>query len=364
MSKKKGFKMSKKSVAEEAKREERKIKRILARKEARKPKFIKQDFQVVQKKLTASWAFPVARLEEFLGLFQQAAYNVAVERMSFVSPVENREGENHSIEARRLVSAIQLAAYAVKDGFRTMPHYCEVDYFFWIISGLVYFGCVLPSSEKIANPVDSTGRNIEWVKNPPYLIGREIYFGQCPDGVIPTYVKMLNFVSGKMVGVQEFARRMVPNPKERAWAIQYALCSLAAEIQCNRSIQAVANMKSREMRMGGSGMIAKERIRQINEEGFTAARDDSYDKGELRQAARAYSRLGLTSKSSVPAQWPSTWDKTWWKPTNDDVVNLVKAGALIAAEIDRVLRMRAREDSRPSPAKVMQKVIRQNFPRV
>jgi len=38
----------------------------------------------------------------------------------------------------------------------------------------------------------------------------------------------------------------------------------------------------------------------------------------------------------VPPIWP--WEKSWWKPTpNDRVKELVKAGALIAAEIDRLL---------------------------
>jgi hypothetical protein len=34
--------------------------------------------------------------------------------------------------------------------------------------------------------------------------------------------------------------------------------------------------------------------------------------------------------------WP--WDPSWWKPSPDPIRNLVKAGALIAAEIDRLQR--------------------------
>ena len=35
--------------------------------------------------------------------------------------------------------------------------------------------------------------------------------------------------------------------------------------------------------------------------------------------------------------WP--WDMKWWKPSDEDPIrNLVKAGALIAAEIDRLQR--------------------------
>jgi len=37
----------------------------------------------------------------------------------------------------------------------------------------------------------------------------------------------------------------------------------------------------------------------------------------------------------APYLWP--WDSTWWKPTPEDrVKELVKAGALITAEIDRI----------------------------
>lgn len=36
------------------------------------------------------------------------------------------------------------------------------------------------------------------------------------------------------------------------------------------------------------------------------------------------------------AAWP--WDENWWKPSLDPIRNLVKAGALLAAEIDRLQR--------------------------
>lgn len=40
--------------------------------------------------------------------------------------------------------------------------------------------------------------------------------------------------------------------------------------------------------------------------------------------------------------WP--WDKSWWKPTPDDRIReLIKAGALIAAEIDRLQRLNKEE---------------------
>lgn len=38
------------------------------------------------------------------------------------------------------------------------------------------------------------------------------------------------------------------------------------------------------------------------------------------------------------SDWP--WHSSWWKPSDDPIRNLVKAGALIAAEIDRLQRQR------------------------
>ena len=46
--------------------------------------------------------------------------------------------------------------------------------------------------------------------------------------------------------------------------------------------------------------------------------------------------ISHTFGDAPPERWP--WDESWWKPSNDSIRNLVKAGALIAAEIDRLHR--------------------------
>lgn len=84
----------------------------------------------------------------------------------------------------------------------------------------------------------------------------------------------------------------------------------------------------------GVRIIEYERNRQINEEGWTDNHDNEYKKGELALAAMCYA---APDKSTVLRSWP--WDSSWWKPTPDDRIReLAKAGALIAAEIDRLLR--------------------------
>lgn len=88
----------------------------------------------------------------------------------------------------------------------------------------------------------------------------------------------------------------------------------------------------------GVAAIAAERQRQIGSEGFDPKHDDAHTIGELAMAAAAYVE-NAGDKADVPALWP--WADHWWKPT-DRRGDLVKAGALIAAEIDRLDRRDAR----------------------
>lgn len=94
----------------------------------------------------------------------------------------------------------------------------------------------------------------------------------------------------------------------------------------------------------GAELIAAERVRQINEEDWTADHDDQeHQFGELARAAASYALQhlqGAQVKTIVEEVWP--WQKEWWKPCEDPVRNLVKAGALIAAEIDRLNREKSK----------------------
>lgn len=100
--------------------------------------------------------------------------------------------------------------------------------------------------------------------------------------------------------------------------------------------------------MNGILLIAEERKRQQEQEGWTPEHDDEHVNCEMANAAATYAmdpevRAGLTVmingclKDNVPPTWP--WDPVWWKPSPDNrIKELAKAGALIAAEIDRLLR--------------------------
>lgn len=114
--------------------------------------------------------------------------------------------------------------------------------------------------------------------------------------------------------------------------------------------------------MSGIELIAEERRRQIEAEGWTPEHDDQHDDEELALAAACYamppeergskivphhSELSNNARYTddsepfpvgaveVPALWP--WEGCWWKPSTRER-DLVKAGALNAAAIDRRLR--------------------------
>lgn len=96
--------------------------------------------------------------------------------------------------------------------------------------------------------------------------------------------------------------------------------------------------------------IARERERQMSAEGWTANHDDRHRNGELGTAAACYASPERMFKTRVVAgrgyepatlyvdAWP--WEDRWWKP-KDRRSDLVRAAALIVAEIERVDRAAA-----------------------
>lgn len=90
----------------------------------------------------------------------------------------------------------------------------------------------------------------------------------------------------------------------------------------------------------GAELIAEERLRQTLVEGYTPKHDDQYMNGELLDAAFCYGDPYADLHTGVeitPSEWP--WEEGTWKPSSDKIRNLTKAGALIAAEIDRLIRL-------------------------
>lgn len=113
------------------------------------------------------------------------------------------------------------------------------------------------------------------------------------------------------------------------------------------------------------GEIAAERRRQIEREGWTAEHDDEHVDGSLAAAAACYALPKVTNwriqrdrhdvgrsvdeeiwntvYTSVPLEWPESWHGTHWKP-KDRRRDLVRAAALIVAEIERIDRSRGERE--------------------
>jgi hypothetical protein len=106
---------------------------------------------------------------------------------------------------------------------------------------------------------------------------------------------------------------------------------------------------------GAAWDILAERRRQVEVEGWTPEHDDTHGRCELAAAAACYalapSPVGIEREwvyPDPPKNWP--WHRSWWK-ARFYRQNLVKAGALILAEIERWDRLGATADRTvPCPA--------------
>lgn len=112
--------------------------------------------------------------------------------------------------------------------------------------------------------------------------------------------------------------------------------------------------------------VLAERRRQVKAEGWTPEHDDEHDGDEMAIAAACYalpehvhkfrrqsdersSERGLSDPDDiitrkVPKLWPETWACWWWKPKSRRI-DLVRAAALLIAEIERLDRMNTRNSA-------------------
>lgn len=100
--------------------------------------------------------------------------------------------------------------------------------------------------------------------------------------------------------------------------------------------------------------IAAERKRQIEAEGWTDIHDDQHTFGELANAAACYAMTNssralivspYTMDSVLHRVWP--FSREWWKPKARRR-DLIRAAALIVAEIERLDRVNATDITKES----------------
>ena len=97
-------------------------------------------------------------------------------------------------------------------------------------------------------------------------------------------------------------------------------------------------------------LIAKERTGQV-EKGYDAAHDDGHPDGEIARGAAFYAKistLNMHGRAKVRTGWGALSETEWpfeeaprisaGDNNEDRIAELVKAGAMIVAEIERRLR--------------------------
>jgi hypothetical protein len=98
--------------------------------------------------------------------------------------------------------------------------------------------------------------------------------------------------------------------------------------------------------------VIDERLRQQSVEGWSLEHDDAHSDGGMAAAAATYAYsttlsdrhrqyvsgiYSIENSAILRELWPASWSKSWWKPT-DRRRDLVKAAALLIAEIERLDR--------------------------
>lgn len=138
---------------------------------------------------------------------------------------------------------------------------------------------------------------------------------------------------------------------------------LEAQVKTARQ-EALEDGKERKMgskKKTGIDLIREERKRQVEKLGWTAEHDDEHICGQMCDAAVCYALPGFLyfkrETENGGAEFSHVWPKFWGHPPkftsdiDEKLRNLSKAGALIAAEIDRLMREQSEAGTRAKKRK-------------
>ena len=125
-------------------------------------------------------------------------------------------------------------------------------------------------------------------------------------------------------------------------SLQIYLPAAASEIQEIIGLLREAHFDGESGQSYGVSLVEKERQRQITEEEYSFEHDDQEDSHQLSDAAAVYA-CHASARHSLLHLWP--WSKGYFKPDKDNTIDgrireLSKAGALVCAEIDRLVRLK------------------------
>lgn len=148
-----------------------------------------------------------------------------------------------------------------------------------------------------------------------------------------TYVFEVLGAGTQVVGVLIDNTTNAASADDMAWLMRIdGIGRLRASLIC-----AMGFTRCHDLQTQAGRDVLAERQRQITAENWTPEHDDEHDTGTLATAAGCYAMHTLAyGVGDPPPAWP--WEKPWWKPSTDRRRNLVKAGALILAEIERIDR--------------------------
>ena len=157
------------------------------------------------------------------------------------------------------------------------------------------------------------------------------------------------------VTTEEAAQQFVAGHTFKNYGLIFEVAELAALLLQREE---AATARAQDGRTKAAQDVLSERQRQITSEGWTLEHDDSHDMGELALAGGSYAiyaaerrdfKLSVHpddagGKSYVPRAWPHSWSAKWFKPNDAHPrKDLVKAAALILAEIERLDRAAIRQ---------------------
>lgn len=204
------------------------------------------------------------------------------------------------------------------------------------------------------------GLELGWIERPEAAFehrGEEIYAHVRPRG--------LTWVARITIEHIDSGLCMAPTPLAALDAAADALRRKLLKLTDRLPGYPVLDNVERSAGATGGMLISLERLRQIDKEGYTAAHDDMHIGGELVLAALCYAsplRLYVKTETAGSVQFEDVWPKWSKRPAQADASGsehwtrqplydscdwgvmrrLEKAGALIAAELDRLRRLRER----------------------